>query len=266
MKLWKFALLLSIASAFLYAQRGGGGHGGGGGGGHAMGGGGGFRGGSVGGGGISHATVGGGGFRGNSIGGGGFRGGVGAGGFNRGFVGNGFNRGFVGNRFGFNRGFGFGFGFGYPFYGYGWPYYGYPGYYGDYPYDSGYGYGYNDPYAYNSYGGGAYGGGAYGDTGYGDGGYSQPYSQPGVVINQGYPAPNPPSPTNSTESFYRRPDYYLIAFNDHTIQAALTYRIEGDQIYFTTRERVEKHAPMASVDVRFTEQMNRDRHVDMRLQ
>ncbi len=71
-----------------------------------------------------------------------------------------------------------------------------------------------------------------------------------------------PRAGTSTESFYRRADYYLIAFNDHTIQAALTYHVDGDQIYWTTREHEERHAPMASVDRRFTEQMNRDRRVD----
>ncbi len=37
-------------------------------------------------------------------------------------------------------------------------------------------------------------------------------------------------------------------------------------MYWTTREHEDKHAPLASVDRRFTEQMNRDRHVEMRLQ
>lgn len=185
-------------------------------------------------------------------------------GFNRGFVGNGFNR-FNGNRF-FSRPFvGFGFGFGYPFYGY--PYYGYgygyPGYYTDgyYPYDSGY---YADPYAYNSYGN--YGP-SYGQSGYyGDGSDYPQQQQPPVVINQNLGNPTPPIPGTGTESFYRRPDYYLIAFADHSIQAALTYRIEGDQIIWTTREHEERRAPLSSVDRRFTEQMNRDRHVEMRLQ
>jgi hypothetical protein len=261
MKILRFAFILILGTvftpAFMLAQRGGG-HGGGGGG-HSVGGGGGVRmGGGVSGGGMARP----GGFSGGSalrgspgVAGGAFRGGV-NGGFNRGF--GGVNRGFGG----FNRGyFGFGFGFGYPFYGYpfyGYPYYGYgygyPGYYDDgyYPYDSGYGYGYSDPYAYNSYG----------DNGNGYPSQAPAYNQP-----PGSPSyePMPPTPGSSTESFYRRPDYYLIAFNDHTIQAALTYHVEGDQIYWTTREHEERHAPIVSVDRRFTEQMNRDRRVDMRL-
>ena len=66
-------------------------------------------------------------------------------------------------------------------------------------------------------------------------------------------------------SFYRAADYYLIAFNDHTIRAALSYTVDGDQIRYTTREHEEKTAPLSSVDVRFSEQINRDRRVEFRL-
>jgi hypothetical protein len=260
MKILRFAFILILGTvftpAFMLAQRGGG-HGGGGGG-RSVGGGGGARmSGGFSGGGMSRPggfATGSSAFRGSpGVAGGAFRGGL-NGGVYRGFGGYG--------------GFRFGLGFGYPFYGYpfyGYPYYGYsygyPGYYNDgyYPYDSGYGYGYNDPYAYNSYG-------AYGGAGYGDNGYAYPSQAPAYNQDPGSPAyqPMPPAPGTSTESFYRRPDYYLIAFNDHTIQAAVTYHIEGDQIYWTTREHEERHAPMSSVDRRFTEQMNRDRRVDMR--
>ena len=199
------------------------------------------------------------------------------GGFNRGgFAGGRYGYGGYGFRGGYGYrgygygGFGFGLGFGWPYYGYGWPYYGYgygygyPGYYYDgynpydYGYDSSYGY---DPYAYNSYG--TYDNGyGYAPNGYANNGYS---AAP-VVINQSLPASNPPSPNSSAQSFYRQPDYYLIAFNDHTIQAAINYHVQGDQIVWTTREHVEKQAPISSVDLRFSEQINRDRHVDFRLQ
>jgi len=270
MKILRFAFILVLGTvftpAFMLAQRGGG-HGGGGGG-HSVGGGGGVRmGGGISGGGISRPggfATGGSAFRGSPgvAAGGAFRGGV-NGGFNRGF--GGLNRGFTGFRFGFGYPF-YGYPFyGYPFYGYG---YGYPGYYSDgyYPNDSGYGYGYSDPYAYNS--SGAYGDSGYGGAGYGDSGYGYPSQAPAFGQNPGsanYATPMPPTPGTSTESFYRRADYYLIAFNDHTIQAALTYHVEGDQIYWTTREHEERHAPISSVDRRFTEQMNRDRRVEIRL-
>ena len=66
-------------------------------------------------------------------------------------------------------------------------------------------------------------------------------------------------------SFYRGADFYLIAFTDHTIRAALTYTVEGDQIRYTTREHEERTAPLSDVDVRFSEQINRDRRVEFKL-
>jgi hypothetical protein len=165
-----------------------------------------------------------------------------------------------GNRFGnrfyggrdyypsFYGGFGFGFGYGYPYY---------------YPYSSYYPYSY-DPYYYGSSYGAPYYDNGYYDNGYCDGnaGYVQqaPPAAPSV-INQNIGTPG----GTSSGSFYRAADYYLIAFNDHTIRAAVSYTVEGDEIRYTTREHEEKTAPLASVDVRFSEQINRDRRVEFRL-
>ena len=153
------------------------------------------------------------------------------------------------------------------FYGGYYPYsYYYPGFYG---YGLGFGYGgypYYDPYYYNSY----YGAPSYSQPYYdqpyydpapydGTAGYAQPV-QPPTVINQSIG-----TPAATGGSYYRAADYYLIAFNDHIIQAALSYRVEGDQIFYTTREHEEKSAPLASVDRMFSEQINRDRRVEFRL-
>jgi hypothetical protein len=222
MRLLKFVLILALIPTFSYAQRGGGGHGGGGGGGgHAMGGGGGFRGGG--------GAVGGGGFRGGY--GGGFRGGYG------GYYGRGFYGGF---------GIGLGLGWGWPYYGYN-PYYAY-GY--GYPYD----YGYPDYSAYPD-SGPAY---DYGNNyGYVSGGAPQAPQSPPVVIQNYAPPANP----GQQQGFYRAPDYYLIAFTDHTIQAAIAFHVQGDQIFWTTREHVDKQAPLSTVDRSFSAQINRDRRV-----
>ena len=228
MRLLRLILILSLIPAFTYAQRGGG-HAGGG----MRGGGGGFRGGGVSGG--FH----GGGFAGRGFAGGGFRGGGFAGGGFRG----GFRRDFDGRFFGRSR---FIFGFGAPFY------WGYPfGYWGgpyDYPY----------AYPYDSYG--------YGYPYYDPGYVSAPAysSAPPVVIEQNYPS-SAPAAAGSSNSFYRPADFYLIAFNDHTIQAALSFRVDGDQIHWVTRDHADKQAPLASVDRRFSEQLNRDRHVEFKL-
>jgi hypothetical protein len=243
MKLLRLAIIVSLMVPTLaLAQRGG-----------SRGGGGGSRGGG-GGGGISRGSVG---------GGGGFRGGGGTvarGGSS--FVGGGFRGGSTGfrggntvfrggNRVIINGGFGFrsfypglylGFGYGY----------GYPYYYGGYPYYDPY---YSDPYYYGA--------------SYGTPGYSTAYPEAApvqpTVINQNIGAGTTSSGVATTGSFYRPADYYLIAFNDHTIRAALSYRVEGDQILYTTREHEEKSAPLDTVDRRFSEQVNRDRRVEFRL-
>jgi hypothetical protein len=251
-KLLRAVILISVIPALAFARGGGGGGARGGGGGARSGGGARMGGGSVSRGGGSFGggafrSGGGGAFRGG--GGGSFRGGGG------GFRGN----NFIGGRFGNTRFFGgrsysnyyLSFGYG------GYPYY-YPAYY---PYSY-------DPYYYDAYYGAPYYDGSYYDNGY-YGNYvgyptqaQQAQSAPPTVINQNIGSP---SAGTSSGSFYRAADYYLIAFNDHTIRAALSYTVDGDQLHYTTREHEEKTAPLSSVDVRFSEQINRDRRVEFRL-
>lgn len=171
---------------------------------------------------------GGGGFHGGGGGAvGGFRGG--GGGFRGGYG------GYYGGYRGFYGGYGLGFGLGLG-YGWGWGYPYYYGYYG-YPY-----YGY-DPYYYGGY--------------YGYPQTYQPYTVPAAPAAPAAPA---------TTSYYRTPDYYLIAFNDHTIRAAASYQVIGDQIEWTPKEGgAVQRAPLASVDKTFTTQINRDRRVKMDL-
>jgi hypothetical protein len=221
------------------AQRGGGGHGGGGG---------------------MHGGMGGGGFRGGGFGGGGFRGGFG-GGF----------RGFGFRNFGF-RNFGFRNGF---YGGYYWPYWGYGGYgyglaywpdydYYDYPYDYGYPYGYP----------------GYGSAGYGYGG-----SQPNVTVI--YPPATAPLPQTvyvATPSIHEydengreiipstadRSDVdaspiYLIAFKDHVIRAASSYRVEGKTLHYVTLENEARNVSLDTVDRGFSLQLNRERRVPFQL-
>jgi hypothetical protein len=199
----------------------------------------------------------GGGFRGGSVGGG-FRGGSVGGGFRSG---GGFHGsvGFRGNTFIRGRGFGNRFFGGYGFYGglgfgYGYPYYPYSYY----------------PYSYDPYYGAPYYDGGYYDNGYygSNVGYVAQPSAPSAgptVINQNIGGAAAGTSAGTSGTFYRAADYYLIAFNDHTIRAALSYTVEGDQIRYTTREHEEKTAPLSSVDVRFSEQVNRDRRVEFRL-
>jgi len=236
------------------AQRGGGGHGGGGGGFHGGGSmGGGFRGG---GGSIGGGFRGGGGFGGSF---GGFnRGGLGVGGF-------GFGRGFGG--FGFGRGFGWpyygwGYGWGYPAYGYGlgwgygWPYYDYGAW--DYPYDSGYAY---DPgtYAYNP--------GMYG--------YNAAPTAPTIVNVPTYSYNQTAHPVTHTYDQYGQEvqpsgsangsPIYLIAQKDGVIHAAASYWVQNGALHYVTLQHEEKTVAVADIDRALTNQLNRERHVNLNL-
>jgi hypothetical protein len=167
-------------------------------------------------------------------GGGGFRGG-GGGGFRGGggYAAGGFRGGYGGFRgYGFGYGYGLGFGFGY-----GYPYY-YGGYYAPY---------YADPYYYAA--------------------PAYPAYAPAVT----YAAPAatyaaPAAPAAAATTYYRPADFYLIAFTDHNIRAVQSFQVVGDQIEFTPREGgAVQSAPLASVDRRFSEQINRDRRVKFAL-
>jgi hypothetical protein len=60
----------------------------------------------------------------------------------------------------------------------------------------------------------------------------------------------------------RAADYYLIAFKDHTIQAAVSFWVEGEDIHWISREHEEKQAPLSDVDRRFSKKLNRDRGLE----
>jgi hypothetical protein len=178
-----------------------------------------------------------------------------------GFRGNGFRgNGFRGNRVVVIRG-GNRFGFGGPFFGAGV----FPGFWG----------------------GGVWGGGAWGSPFWGDPGFvDSSFYDPGFAAGPGfvgYPSDNgfvssapavQPAPSTiinqnfagtPSDGYYRAADYYLIAFNDHTIQAAISYTVVGDTLRFITRQNETKMAPLSSVDLRFSVQINRDRRVEFRL-
>jgi hypothetical protein len=185
----------------------------------------------------------GGGMRGGSFGG--FRGG----GVSRGFhTGGGFNqqRFFRGN-FGFRR-------FPRTFI--------YPAFYG--------GFGYYDPYFYNSYPTYA----SYPSAAYS---YSAPASP--VIISQnyysGYPAEPTPAPRieeyrpqpqpSATEERKDESSLYLIAFKDHTIRAVLAYWADGATLHYVTMDHEQKQTTVASVDRDLSERLNRERNVAFRI-
>jgi hypothetical protein len=102
--------------------------------------------------------------------------------------------------------------------------------------------------------------------------YSAPSRQPYAYTPQ---YPSAPEYNYASQSGYAPvyesrydqplPDFYMIAFNDGSIQAALAYSVDGDILRWTTRNHLERRAPVAAVDLRFSEQLNRDRRVEFRL-
>ena len=64
--------------------------------------------------------------------------------------------------------------------------------------------------------------------------------------------------TTGTYSHYREANCYLIAFVSHTIKAASSFIVKGDEIEWVPREGgTAQTAPLASVDRRFSGQINR---------
>lgn len=193
------------------------------------------------------------------------------GGFNNGFRG-GFGTGFRGRgNSGFLGGFGgaglWGWGGGWwwpdlaydPFFDY-WPYSyygsGYSPYVGAYPYVGG------NPYGY---------------------GYAEYQSSPNVTVV--YPAAQQATVQTAQTQPVRpviheydqngqeiRPGtapnqspIYLIAFNDHIIRAAMSYRVEGKTLHYVTLEREDKEAPLGTVDRDLSLRLNRERQVPFQL-
>jgi hypothetical protein len=72
------------------------------------------------------------------------------------------------------------------------------------------------------------------------------------------PAPAPDD--NSSEA-----SHYLIAFKDHTIYAATAYWVDGDTLHYFTAGNVHNQASLALVDREFTERLNREAGLDVRL-
>ena len=100
----------------------------------------------------------------------------------------------------------------------------------------------------------------------------QNYAPQAQPYTQVYPQPAPSAAQSTvrrsvgTQPMLRAaPQFYLIAFTNHTIQTAVSFHVQGNTLYYTTRENVEKTAPLAAVDARFSQQINRDRHVDFQL-
>jgi len=74
-----------------------------------------------------------------------------------------------------------------------------------------------------------------------------------------------PPQSGGVESAPADSTYYLIAFKDHTIYSAIAYYVEGDTLHYFTAGNVHNQASISLVDRALTEQLNRERNVDVRL-
>ena len=72
-------------------------------------------------------------------------------------------------------------------------------------------------------------------------------------------------PPTTTDSGSPEASYYLIAFKDHTIYSAVAYYVEGDTLHYFTEGNVHNQVSISLVDRSLTEQLNRERNVDVRL-
>lgn len=115
--------------------------------------------------------------------------------------------------------------------------------------------------------------------------YPQQQAAPPVVINQYFvpeAAPRPmireytsdanggirvyePSTPVETAGPTNENPTYLIAFNDHTIYAALAYWVEGNTLHYVTNQNTHNQVSLDLVDRELSSRLNRERSVDFRL-
>jgi hypothetical protein len=90
--------------------------------------------------------------------------------------------------------------------------------------------------------------------------YYPPASQanPGTAGDQPQPSPAP-STANS------EPDHYLIAFKDHAIYSATAFWVEGDTLHYFTSGNIHNQASLSLVDRDFTERLNKEAGVEVKL-
>src|ERR1035438_2171151 len=58
---------------------------------------------------------------------------------------------------------------------------------------------------------------------------------------------------------------YLIAFQNHTIQAAAAYWVDGKTLHYVTLQHEEKQSPLETVDRGLSQQLNTERRVQFQL-
>jgi hypothetical protein len=100
-------------------------------------------------------------------------------------------------------------------------------------------------------------------------------SQQPVIINQYFgtqepqqvntqapsPAPSANEPQNPGDPIGTPQNYYLIAYKNHTVYAALAYWVEDKTLNYVTTENQHNQASLDAIDLQLTKRLNQDREV-----
>jgi hypothetical protein len=92
---------------------------------------------------------------------------------------------------------------------------------------------------------------------------------PGVPVNgpaggtAGYPPPPPSQDQDAAAGDPLAPteNYYLIAYKNHSVYAALAYWVEGNTLHYVTTQNTHNQASLDLIDIDLTKNMNRTRNV-----
>jgi len=92
-----------------------------------------------------------------------------------------------------------------------------------------------------------------------------PPPPPTTIINQYFgknAAPPAPEENSSGPAQLEGPrEYYLIAYKNRNVIAALAYWLDGDTLHYVTSENVQNQASLALIDLEMTKRLNADRDV-----
>jgi len=104
----------------------------------------------------------------------------------------------------------------------------------------------------------------------------QPVTPVIINYNYNYPTGPPPGPPANVSNQQPRnqededtsgpePSHYLIAMKDHTIYVATAYWVDGGTLHYFTSGNVHNQVSVAEVDREFTERLNKEAGVDVKI-
>ncbi len=85
-----------------------------------------------------------------------------------------------------------------------------------------------------------------------------------IIINQYFGTPAPAAPVEEAATSPNQPaepaepQYYLIAYKDHSVYTALAYWVEGDILHYVTTRNTHNQASLSLIDLDQTIRLNAD--------